>query len=85
MDNVLADIDIDDPTAHVNGAVETGDVAPRAIQKQEKRKKDKKKNKTELKDKKAVDGADGEKKKRKRKHSEVDDEMTTQSSKQVKA
>lgn len=85
MDNVLADIDVDDPTAHVNGAIEIGDVAPRAIQKQEKRKKDKKKNKNELNDKKAADGVDGEKKKKKRKHSEVDDEITTQKSKQVKA
>lgn len=82
MDNVLADIEVDDPTAHVNGDVAKGDIAPRAIQKQEKQKKDKKKDKNEKKDKKAPDGVDGEKKKKKRKQSEVDDELT---SKKVKA
>lgn len=37
MDNVLADIAIDDPTAHVNGDVEMADVAPKAVHKQKKR------------------------------------------------
>ncbi|MCJ1459415.1 snoRNP complex protein nop56 [Mycoblastus sanguinarius] len=73
MDNVLADIDVDDPTAHVDGDQEMADVAPRAVQKQEKQNKDKKerkKEKKEKKEKKGVEGTNGEKKKRK--HSDVD-------------
>ncbi|KAI4119990.1 MAG: hypothetical protein LQ345_000249 [Seirophora villosa] len=83
MDNVLADINVEDPTAYVNGDTEMADVAPRAIQKQDKQRKEKK-EKTGKKDKKKekkekeskvenrVDG--GEKKRKKRKHEELDDD-----------
>ncbi|MCJ1386593.1 snoRNP complex protein nop56 [Xylographa soralifera] len=43
MDSVLADIDVEDPTAHVDSDTEMADIAPRAVQKQEKQKKEKKK------------------------------------------
>lgn len=36
MDDVLADINIEDPTAHVDRDVDMADVASRAVQKQEK-------------------------------------------------
>ncbi|KAL8651823.1 MAG: hypothetical protein Q9210_003043 [Variospora velana] len=83
MDNVLADINIEDPTAHVNGDTEMADVAPRAIQKQEKQKrenreknekKDKKKEKKEKGSKVDAGSEGGEKKKKKRRQSEVDDD-----------
>ncbi|KAL8959964.1 MAG: hypothetical protein Q9193_003255 [Seirophora villosa] len=82
MDNVLADINVEDPTAYVNGDTEMADVAPRAIQKQDKQKKEKK-EKTGKKDKKEkkereskVDngGDGGEKKRKKRKHEEAGDD-----------
>ncbi|KAI4134946.1 MAG: hypothetical protein LQ347_001104 [Umbilicaria vellea] len=41
MDSVLADINVDDPTAGGNSDVEMADIAPRAVQKQEKKSKDK--------------------------------------------
>lgn len=67
MDNVLADIDVADPTADVDSDEEMADVAPRAVQKQEKQKKDKKEK---TKEKKGEESAKGEKKK-KRKHGEA--------------
>ena len=45
MDSVLADIDIEDPTANVDSDEEMADVAPRAVQKQEKQKEEKQKKK----------------------------------------
>ncbi|KAI4148811.1 MAG: hypothetical protein LQ341_001483 [Variospora aurantia] len=83
MDNILADENIRDPTAHVNGDTEMADVAPRAIQKQEKQKrekneknekKDKKKEKKEKGSKVEAGSEGGEKKKKKRRQSELDDD-----------
>ena len=65
MDSVLANMDVDvaaDPSAKVDGDEEMGDVAPRAVQKQERQKKDKKKRREEKE----------EKKKKKRKQSDGD-------------
>ena len=52
MDNILADVNVEDPTAAVDRDTEMADVAPRAIQKQAKQEKDKKKEKKEKKEKK---------------------------------
>lgn len=41
MDDVLGDINIADPSANIDSDREMADVAPRAVQKQEKQKKDK--------------------------------------------
>lgn len=51
MDNVLADIKIDDPTAQVDHDVEMADIAPRAVHKQEKQKKDRKEKRKDQKEK----------------------------------
>lgn len=83
MDTVLNQMDIDDPSADVDKSTVLGDVAPRAVQKQEKQRKDKKEKK-EKRSKSADDGelltkkrkqvvvngavaVEGEKKKRKKK------------------
>ncbi|KAL8828774.1 MAG: hypothetical protein Q9170_006455 [Blastenia crenularia] len=99
VDNVLADFDVEDPTAQMNGDTEMADVAPRAIQKQEKQKKDKKdkKDRKDKKDKKekrergeeeAKPGNDAngveKKKKKKRRRSELDDEAANKKEKKVK-
>ncbi|KAL8641445.1 MAG: hypothetical protein Q9228_001735 [Teloschistes exilis] len=79
MDDVLADINIEDPTAQAHSDTEMADVAPRAVQKQEKRKKDK--DKKHKKEKKAEEGLRGgeevveKKKKKKRRQTEEDVEM----------
>lgn len=70
MDAVLNDISIADPTAIDE---EMADIAPRAVQKQEKKSKDKK----EKKDK-------SEKKDKKRRHSEVNGEEEVVSEKKKK-
>ncbi|KAI4175792.1 MAG: hypothetical protein LQ343_001405 [Gyalolechia ehrenbergii] len=91
MDDVLADLNVEDPTAQVNRDTEMADVAPRAIQKQEKKKKDKKEKKGKEAGKrekkvKPENGIDGEEKmkKKKRKYSEVDDEDVGKQEKKVK-
>ena len=75
MDDVLADINVEDPTAGVDSDEEMADVAPRAVQKQEKQKNDKRDKKESKKYKQAKrekEGNDGERKKKKRKHKELD-------------
>ncbi|KAL8973356.1 MAG: hypothetical protein Q9183_000049 [Haloplaca sp. 2 TL-2023] len=91
MDDVLADINMEDPTAQAQSDTEMADVAPRAVQKQEKRSKDKKEKK-DKKDKKAkkgeearLDGDATEKKKKKRRRSEVDDGVSGKKEKKRKA
>lgn len=75
MDNVLADINIGDPTANVDRDVEMADIAPRAVQKQEKQKKDKKeKNSTK-------EGR--EDKRKKRKHGEMNGDGEVQKAKKA--
>lgn len=64
MDSVLADINVDDPTAGADSDVEMVDIAPRAVQKQEKKSKDRKEKR------KSKDGVPEDKKKRR--HSEVE-------------
>ena len=81
MDNLLEDIDVEDPTAAVDKDTEMADVAPRAVQKQEKQKKDKKKEKKAKREK---EGGDGEKKK-KRKHVETNGEVEGKKHKKHKA
>ncbi|KAL8693163.1 MAG: hypothetical protein Q9218_001945 [Villophora microphyllina] len=91
MDDVLADINVEDPTAQARSDTEMADVAPQAVQKQEKRKKDKNKDKKDKKDKKVKDeglqgGEAGEKKKKKkRRQSEVDGNVDSREGKKVKA
>lgn len=87
MDTALSRMDVDDPSAKVDEDTEMGDVAPQAIQKQEKQKKDKK-------EKEKRDGKDKEKKSRshqngeveltKRKHIEVNDLVGTEGKKKKK-
>ena len=92
MDDVLADIEIEDPTAGAaaaaDGDAEIADLAPRAVQKQEKQKKDKKALKKEKKDKKAKESGrenDGLEK-RERKHGETNEEPeAAKKSKKVKS
>lgn len=79
MDNVLADIEVDDPTAHVDSDQDMADVAPRAVQKQEKQKKDKKEKKE-----KRVKNEDGANEKKKRKHSETNGEVEGKKQKKIK-
>ncbi|KAL2045512.1 hypothetical protein N7G274_001940 [Stereocaulon virgatum] len=81
MDSVLADIDVEDPTAQVDRDEDMADVAPRAIQKQENQKKDKKGKKKDKTSQEEI--ADGEKKK-KRKHGEVNGEREKKKHKKVK-
>ena len=69
MDNVLADIDIADPTANIDSDEEMADLAPRAVQKQEKQTKEKKEKRKEKGESKEGKGVGGEKK-MKRKHGE---------------
>ena len=83
MDNVLADIDIADPTANVDSDEEMADVAPRAVQKQEKQKKVKKEKKREKGG--TGNGEEGEKKKKKRKHGEVNGDGERKKEKKAKA
>ncbi|KAL8784443.1 MAG: hypothetical protein Q9213_003966 [Squamulea squamosa] len=98
MDDVLADINVEDPTAQVNIDTDMADVTPRAIQKQEKQKEDKtekkaKKDKKDRKDKKdkkvsrteLEQGEGGEKKRKKRKNSEVDGDVDSKKEKKLKA
>ena len=84
MDDVLADINVDDPTAQVGSDTEMPDAAPRAIQKQEKQKKDKmeKKDKKELNTEGQTEG--GEKKKKKRKDREVEGQAEVRKEKRMK-
>ncbi|KZF21934.1 pre-rRNA processing nucleolar protein-like protein Sik1 [Xylona heveae TC161] len=74
MDAVLADINVDDPTANADEDEEMADATPRAVQKQEKKKKDKE-EKEEKKDKKD---------KKKRRHSEADGEVEDKKEKKKK-
>ena len=75
MDSILADVDIDDPTANVDSDEDMADVAPRAVQKQEKQKKDKK-EKSDKKEKEKKEKKEGSKEeKKKRRHSEVNGEL----------
>ena len=77
MDSVLADIDVEDPTAHIDSDTEMADIAPRTVQKQEKQKKDKKEkisNKSDV-----VND-----KEKKRKHDEVNGEMDGKKKKKSK-
>ncbi|KAL8732174.1 MAG: hypothetical protein Q9166_002921 [cf. Caloplaca sp. 2 TL-2023] len=90
MDDVLADISAEDPTAQIGNDVEMADVAPRAIQKQEKQKKDKKekkskKEKSSRTDGEGLDGGEKKKKKKKRKYSEVEGDESSQAEKKVNA
>ncbi|KAK3173625.1 snoRNP complex protein nop56 [Lepraria neglecta] len=84
MDSVLADIDVEDPTAKVDTDEDMADVAPRAVQKQEKQKKDKKEKKKEKKEKKTQEEVTEGEKKKKRKHSEVNGEGEKKKHKKVK-
>ena len=84
MDSVLADIDVEDPTAKVDSDEDMADVAPRAVQKQEKQKKDKKEKKKEKKEKKTQEEVTEGEKKKKRKHSEVNGEGEKKKHKKVK-
>ena len=86
MDSVLADIEVADPTAAMDSDEKMADVAPRAVQKQEKQKKDKEKRKEKGENKgenKGEEGAAGEKKK-KRKHGEVNGDGGGKKEKKVK-
>ncbi|MCJ1274088.1 snoRNP complex protein nop56 [Puttea exsequens] len=86
MDNVLGDIQIADPTADVDSDEKMADVAPRAVQKQDKQKKDKKEKKKESDRRKSGEGvANGEekKKRKKRKHEAADGEMEVAPSSQT--
>ena len=74
MDNILADINVEDPTAAVDRDTEMADVAPRAVQKQDKQEKDKKKEKKEKKERKLKREEGGETRK-KRKHVEANGEV----------
>ena len=67
MDDVLGEINIADPTANVDDDEEMVDVAPRAVQKQEKKKADREEKGKEEKKK--------DKKEKKRKHGEVEGMM----------
>ncbi len=87
MDTVLSQMDLDDPSANVKKDTETGDVAPRAVQKQEKQKKDtkdKKEGKDKKKDKKTKLGEDNVVETKKRKHIEVNGDVTTERKKKKK-
>ncbi|KAL8683994.1 MAG: hypothetical protein Q9186_000024 [Xanthomendoza sp. 1 TL-2023] len=82
MDDVLADINVEDPTAQIHEDTEMADVAPQAVHKQEKRKKDKKdKSKKEKKVSSTKgekeEGGEKKKKKKKRKHSEVEGDISS--------
>ncbi|MCJ1224093.1 snoRNP complex protein nop56 [Toensbergia leucococca] len=79
MSSVLADIDVEDPTAGADSDAEMADVAPRAVQKQEKQKdkKEKKKGKKE-----GINGVVSGKSKRKR--GEVNGEAEGKKTKKVK-
>ncbi|KAL8797927.1 MAG: hypothetical protein Q9182_007110 [Xanthomendoza sp. 2 TL-2023] len=89
MDDVLADINVEDPSAQIHEDKEMADVAPQAVQKQEKQKKDKKDtskkvNKVSSIEEERVEG--GEKRKRnKRKHSEGEEDISSRKEKKVKA
>lgn len=89
MDDVLADINVEDPTAQVGSDTEMADVAPRAIQKQEKQKDDntEKKAKKDKKSSKKEEGKaeGGEKKRKKRKNSEVEGDTESKREKRIKA
>ena len=76
MDSVLADINVEDPTANVDSDEEMADVAPRAVQKQDTQKKEKQKKKKDKAESREGKGIEGEKKK-KRKHGEVNGEVLT--------
>ena len=78
MDNVLAEINVEDPTAAVDKDTEMADVAPRAVEKQDKQAKDKKK-----KEKKSKREEGGETRK-KRKHAEANGEVDAKKNKQRK-
>lgn len=84
MDTVLSQMDIDDPSANVDKDTEMGDVAPRAVQKQEKQKKDR----TEKKEKKDKKGKshdnDDTVEPKKRKHGEVNGDVATEGKKKKK-
>ncbi|MCJ1301732.1 snoRNP complex protein nop56 [Hypocenomyce scalaris] len=80
MDSILADIDVEDPTAGGDSDAEMADIAPRAVQKQEKKSKDK----NEKKDKKDKKDGTSEDKKRRR-HSEVDGEVEGKEKKKKKS
>ncbi|KAL8951685.1 MAG: hypothetical protein Q9222_002365 [Ikaeria aurantiellina] len=89
MDDVLADINIEDPSAQVPVDTDMADAAPQAVHKQEKKKKDK--DKKSKKDKKAgatevepaINGIE-HKKKKKRRQSEMNGELTDRKEKKVK-
>ncbi|MCJ1471512.1 snoRNP complex protein nop56 [Lambiella insularis] len=77
MDSVLAEIDVADPTAHADSDEEMADIAPRAVQKQEKQRKDKKQKNSKK------DGS-SEDKHKKRKHAEVNGEVEGKKKKKSK-
>ncbi|MCJ1319747.1 snoRNP complex protein nop56 [Xylographa vitiligo] len=77
MDSVLADIDVEDPTAHIDSDTEMADIAPRAVQKQEKQRKDKKQGKSSK-----SEGLDD--KQKKRKHGEANGETDGKKKKKTK-
>ncbi|MCJ1415176.1 snoRNP complex protein nop56 [Xylographa parallela] len=77
MDSILADIDVEDPTAHIDSDIEMADIAPRAVQKQEKQKKDKKEKRSNKSD--VVDD-----KQKKRKHGEANGETDGKKKKKSK-
>lgn len=93
MDTVLNQMNIDEPSAHLERNTEMGDLAPRAVQKQEKQNQDKKdkrekKAKKEKKDKKhekkARSAEDGTVETKKRKHIEVNGDVATEGKKKKK-
>jgi nucleolar protein 56 len=83
MEKALSQMDIADPSADVDSDEEMGDVAPRAVQKQEKQKRDKKDKKK--KDKKVKALANGDVASKKRKHSELNGEAGGKKKKKKKS
>ena len=81
MDNLLADVNVEDPTAAVDKDTEMADVAPRAVQKQEKQAKDKKSKEKKEKKSKREEGGETRKK---RKHAEANGEVDAKKHKKRK-
>ena len=88
MDTVLSQMDIDDPGAAIGKDTKMGDVAPRAVQEQERQQKSKKgkKDKKDQKDKtsKSVVDDDGAPEAKKRKNVEVNGDVATEGKKKKK-
>ena len=81
METALSRMDIDGPSADLDGDEEMADIAPRAVQKQEKLKKDKKKEAKEKKSRKSEEGVSDDKK---RKHTELNGEVDGEKKKKKK-